>query len=326
MDIKNKIKNLWLEKKADIKGFHLLFRQLDENDRDEALKEIWDETDDKLDDSILYEHLYQVQDRLWNSEKKEFKLVNTLLKIAAVICFPILGALSAMYIYDRMNGDGSVSMVECYAENGNEKEIVLPDGSTVTLHPGSLMIYPEDFKSGERSIYLSGSGNFDVYKDPEHKFVVNTANLSVTALGTYFNVDAYPDSRYTVTTLAEGSVRVNSKYGENINVILKPNEQIIYDNVNNLYTKENVDSKKYMQYNRERLIFEGVPFDEIVTSLEDRFNVVVSYDNSLFDKNVVTVRFKSGSTLKESLDILKLIVSEMDYTIKDNIVYIIKQK
>lgn len=326
MDIKERIKDYCNNKKADITKFYSWLQTIEFEEKEKSFKEIWDETDSRLDEDTLYEHLCDVQNKIWNDEKKEFKLVPFLLKVAAVICFPILGALTAMYFYDFYNTGVENEMVECYAPNGTDKNIILPDGSKVTLHSGSLMIYPEDFKGGERSVYLSGSGNFDVFKDPEHRFVVNTANLSVTALGTYFNVNAYPDSRYTITTLAEGKIKVNSKYGEDINEILEPNEQIIYDNKDNSYTKEIVDSKKYMLSLCDKLIFEEVPFEEIVSSLEKRFNVVISYDNSQFDENIVTVRFNSASTLNESLEILKLIVPNMDYTIKENVVYIIKQK
>ena len=52
--------------------------------------------------------------------------------------------------------------------------------------------------------------------------------IKLTALGTEFNVNAYPENSELMATLLEGSVKVEFN---NLlsNIILKPNEQLVYD-------------------------------------------------------------------------------------------------
>jgi transmembrane sensor len=69
------------------------------------------------------------------------------------------------------------------------KRVPLPDGSTVTMGPDSAI----GFRFGEarRDIdLLSGMAYFEVMKDPGRPFAVNTGGLSVTALGTAFDVSS----------------------------------------------------------------------------------------------------------------------------------------
>lgn len=50
-------------------------------------------------------------------------------------------------------------------------------------------------------------------------------DFQITALGTEFNVNAYPENNELIATLLEGSVKV--EFNNLIsNVILKPNEQM----------------------------------------------------------------------------------------------------
>ena len=50
----------------------------------------------------------------------------------------------------------------------------------------------------------------DVYKrqDKKHPFIVKANDYQVSALGTEFNVNAYPENSELMATLLEGSVKV----------------------------------------------------------------------------------------------------------------------
>lgn len=103
---------------------------------------------------------------------------------------------------------------------GGQYQIQLPDGTSVWLNAASVLKYPVSFAAlKERRVELHGEAYFEVAKDQQHPFIVNTDKQDVRVLGTHFNISAYSDEPLAKTTLLEGSVKVNTDY------ILKPGEQ-----------------------------------------------------------------------------------------------------
>ncbi|MFP3637131.1 FecR family protein, partial [Bacillus sp. SIMBA_033] len=69
--------------------------------------------------------------------------------------------------------------------------------------------FPIAFLGNSREVTITGEAYFEVSKNKNKPFRVKTADQTVEVLGTHFNVNSYSDEPATVTTLAEGSVRVN---------------------------------------------------------------------------------------------------------------------
>ena len=51
---------------------------------------------------------------------------------------------------------------------------------------------------------MIGEANFKVNPDKKHPFIVKANDYQVTALGTEFNVNAYPENSELMATLLEG--------------------------------------------------------------------------------------------------------------------------
>ena len=102
------------------------------------------------------------------------------------------------------------------------RNITLPDGTQVLINSQSTLLYPQQFKGDTRCVYLVGEAGFKVKRDEEHPFIVKSSDFQVTALGTEFNVTAYPDEEEVTATLISGKVLVeyNNQQGQEI---LKPN-------------------------------------------------------------------------------------------------------
>lgn len=125
-------------------------------------------------------------------------------------------------------GEPEISYVQYYAELGRREQVTLPDGSKVWLNSGSTLIYPSTFAMAERGVYLNGEGFFEVTKDAEHPFVVNTRFLKMRVLGTTFNISAYPDDKQVKTTLETGALKVSLQNDTTISYYLKPDDQLVY--------------------------------------------------------------------------------------------------
>ncbi|WP_431211206.1 FecR domain-containing protein [Puia sp. P3] len=64
----------------------------------------------------------------------------------------------------------------------------LPEGSLVTLNKQSSIRYIKDFAGVDRGIDMEGEAFFAVARDKEKPFVVRTNGMTITVLGTSFNV------------------------------------------------------------------------------------------------------------------------------------------
>ncbi|GAA3929350.1 DUF4974 domain-containing protein [Chitinophaga oryziterrae] len=106
---------------------------------------------------------------------------------------------------------------------GGQFQVVLPDGSHVWLNAASSLKFPVQFANSARQVYLTGEGYFEIAKNPQKPFIVNSYNQTVKVLGTHFNVSSYANEPIK-TTLAEGIVQVSSPSTTQITT-LKPGEQ-----------------------------------------------------------------------------------------------------
>lgn len=114
-------------------------------------------------------------------------------KEKAVVAGNIFGAPA----FDRIvNGDNNV------------QEVLLADGSRLSLHPGSAVIYST--AKDKRDIYLTGKAVFNVAKNPNAPFTVYSGGITTTALGTVFMVDAGKTATNINVQLYEGKVVVRS--------------------------------------------------------------------------------------------------------------------
>lgn len=100
---------------------------------------------------------------------------------------------------------------------GNRRDLVLPDGTEVSLDAGSSITYPVVFKS-ERRVSMTGQAYFKVKHDAAHPFYTTVKGVTIKDIGTEFNINAYDDEAVVRTTLVKGSIKVNE-------ALLKPGQQ-----------------------------------------------------------------------------------------------------
>ena len=92
-----------------------------------------------------------------------------------------------------------------HIETATGVDIELPDGSTLSLAPGSEVVHDRGFGRSHRRLSLSGAALFDV-RSEDVPFVVATPELTVTVLGTKFSVDAAGEGFMVYVTAGEVEV------------------------------------------------------------------------------------------------------------------------
>ena len=144
-------------------------------------------------------------------------------------------------------------------------KLLLPDGSRVWLNSESSIRFPSRFTSGKREVTVSGEAYFEVAKDSLLPFIVSVNGVKVQALGTAFNIHAYPDEPEFTATLVEGSVRV---FDENNTILLQPSQQVEIDRQGNWQLHHDIETTPLIAWKENRFRFRNTHFDEIARMIE----------------------------------------------------------
>ena len=107
---------------------------------------------------------------------------------------------------------------------GQRIDMTLQDGSRVWLNSNSTLEYPNIFRKDDRQVKLSGEAFFDITKDPERPFIIETFACNIEVLGTKFNVEANAADSEFSAALLEGSIKLTDKT-PGANMLLKPGEK-----------------------------------------------------------------------------------------------------
>lgn len=212
-----------------------------------------------------------------------------------------------------------VSDIEVNTPKGVYSKVELPDGTTVFLNSGSKMIYPARFNGRKREVKLWGEGFFDVKKDAT-PFIVSSQRIRVKVLGTAFNFRNYPSDSLGVVTLERGAVEL-SLANHNKKVVLKPNEQVILNkNKAEFLVKSKIDPKDFSSWKDGEFVFKSISFPELCNNLERRYNYTFVIENSKYNHETFTGKFKHGESIEQIMEIIKLNTSIHYKISKDSII------
>jgi transmembrane sensor len=246
--------------------------------------------------------------------------------LAAAVVIGLLCHTALRFFTDLLGHPGKPAMQELVeTHNGERKQFRLSDGSIVHLNASSRL--RPNLNEDSREIWLEGEAYFEVAKDPKRPFIVHAAAMNIQALGTSFNVKAYPgDSRYE-TTLLEGAVEVYLNKTPSYKIRLRPYEKVAYDNnhaitspgkktdikpviskvalakANSLPAIDSIISETAWVSNR--LQFESQTFEQLAILLERWYGVKIIFRNNQVKKYVFSGSFAS-ETVTQALQALQL--------------------
>ena len=98
------------------------------------------------------------------------------------------------------------------------------------MNSESKIQYFNNFNQSGREVHLEGEGYFEVKKNQDKPFIVTTSDIRIKALGTTFNIKAYPEEKTIETTLVEGKLEVESGISGKVNKLatLEPNQRVTF--------------------------------------------------------------------------------------------------
>ena len=229
------------------------------------------------------------------------KILKIFEHVAAALFIPLV-LLTVYFVADRPETDEAIAWQTVTTPFRTNTRLELPDGSQVWLNGGSTLRYPLAFTKGERTVSLTGEAYFEVESDKKNPFTVNTGNVTVTATGTAFNVDAFRNDDMVSVTMVRGTVDVDMK---GTTVRMNPGERICYSKRASTYTVDQADPEKWCAWRNGRIIFENDRLEYVFHRLGQLYNVEFTVCSPEINRYVYHAVF-TDETLPEILDMLRI--------------------
>lgn len=261
------------------------------------------------------------------------------LKMAASFTLPfVLGGGVVFSWLSLKKGEGGQGLVTVTSPKGATTKIELSDGTEVWLNAGSKLEYASSFNTTAREVKLEGEAFFKVHTDSRKPFTVKASDLKILALGTSFNVKAYPEDKGVVTTLVDGAVRIDGSSTANpFKMMMKPHQHVVYKHAAGrlpagkshtdpaatpvpVETKDVSNTDVYTAWKDGNWIVTGQTLEELAVTMERRFNVNVDFKEEELKNYRFNGTFRQ-ETLEQVLNILKL-TAPLDYRIEEGTVTI----
>jgi len=227
-------------------------------------------------------------------------------------------AVGLTSVYFIINKEKHEIVASCYiGGDGLEADVViLPDGTKVSLGSKTKFYYNSDYGQSFRNVFLEGEAYFEVKSMNKNPFIVNVNGMKVEALGTSFNVMAYPGDSLFIATLLEGSISLMTGYNSK-QTILKPNQQFVYNKEIKRAKVENVNANDYIIWTSGYYYFYEQSLESILHRLGYVYGITSDIRSEKLKNTTFTGKFYRGQSLKELMEILSLSVP-IKYKIEDH--------
>ncbi|WP_089890150.1 FecR family protein [Chitinophaga arvensicola] len=256
-------------------------------------------------------------------------------RVAASYTLPFLIGGGLVYAWSSLKkNDSNNALVTVISPKGATTKIELSDGTEVWLNAGSKLQYAQSYNLRGREVKLEGEAFFKVHTNAQKPFTVKASDLKILALGTSFNVKAYPEDKTVVTTLVDGEVKIDgSKTTTPFGLMMKPHQHVVYKkplttnseqlktpvSIADSTTAAPIESREvnnteiYTAWKDGNWIVAAQTMDELAVTMERRFNVKVIFKEPELKEYRFSGTFRQ-ETLEQVLNILKL-TAPLKYTI-----------
>lgn len=280
----------------------------------EEEKQILDWVDESPDnrkafqkERMLYDIALFTDEKKLKKEEKKARIL-PVLKWSARVAAVVVVALSCGFLFRDYQYNKVARMQTVAVPAGQRAQITLADGTRVWLNAKSTLTYASNFGRTERNITLEGEAYFEVAKNKEIPFYVNTEKNKVRVVGTSFNVCAYKDSKEFETTLVEGIVDIYAAGKEHPIARLQKNE--FFADYDGKLKKTVLPSYDYLRWKEGLYCFDDSELSHILNRLELYYNVKITVKNKKLLSHRYTAKFKEQDGIEH---ILKVIQKDQDF-------------
>jgi ferric-dicitrate binding protein FerR (iron transport regulator) len=214
-------------------------------------------------------------------------------RIAATVIVTFGLAALAYFIWERTN----ISTVTVASQNETVDK-TLPDGSEITLNKHSTITYAGNFSGDIRKVTLKGEAFFNVTPNKSKLFVIDVNDITVTVVGTSFNIKEKDGS--TEVTVATGKVKVERN---DHSVLLNPNEKLTIAAKDSVLQPEKTKDKLYNYYSTHEFVCDDTPLWKLVEVLNEAYDAQIVIANPDIRNLPLTTTFHN-ETLENTITII----------------------
>lgn len=160
---------------------------------------------------------------------------------------------------------------------GRRSFLILPDSSKVWVNAGTILRFPQQFQSDNRTIHVNGEIYLEVKKDPTRPFFVKTSQMDIRVLGTSFCVTAYQEEETQSVVLKEGLVAINDRNGTEQKIT--PDEMLVL--TQDQMTVKEVDPYNYISWIDGILQFKERNLGQILDQLSRYYRITFNCPEEL---------------------------------------------
>jgi ferric-dicitrate binding protein FerR (iron transport regulator) len=124
-----------------------------------------------------------------------------------------------------------------------------------------------------------GEAFFEVAKNPDKPFYVETDKQIVRVYGTKFNICSYADDPVAYTTLLSGSISLKLNMGNNSEVMLTPGHQALFERTTSAVNIHAVDAESVTSWRNGRFVFDDQSLDQIMRTLSRWYDFTYEFRN-----------------------------------------------
>jgi transmembrane sensor len=248
----------------------------------------------------------QLQDQIIIGSQTNTRKISLsfLVKIAAAIFI----AFGLFFISRETLSEKSIK-----TKSTETSEVILPDGSKVTLNAGSKLIFKRKFAQDKRIVSLQGEAFFEVKKNPGWPFIIELGAAEIKVLGTSFNVKSYKGGDKIEVTVAEGLVSLYEKNRDEKKVIAGKGERAVYNKELKIVKKQVNEDNNYISWKTRFIIFNNESLINIAATLSNVYHKSIVIQNSALNSCKVTTNFDN----KDLETVLKVLKSTLDIRIEE---------
>jgi len=220
------------------------------------------------------------------------------MKIAAVITL-VFAVGWAVLSFLPHTGKALFSDVRLASASDVKQEVLL-DGSRVTLNKHSSVTYSQKLLGNQRLLNMTaGEAYFEVVPNAGKPFVIDAKEVTITVLGTAFNVKKSESG--TTVVVDSGVVEVSSEAEQ---VVLNAYEKAFIDGQTGQIEKSIQDNVLFRYYVTKKFVAEDLPLSELVGALNLAYDSAIEIASPETAELSITTTLEYGS-LEKNLEVIQ---------------------
>lgn len=235
------------------------------------------------------------------------------MQAAAFLILAVLSVYAAIFLF---HNDQKILIA------GNEiKTFTLPDGSSLTLSPGSSASYlASAFNKQTREISITGMARLKVVRAEDNTpFEVMAGKLKITVLGTKFYVNTGDEFTMPMVYLEEGRVEASLEGNHENKLVLNPGQQASIDPESGQIIIGDFVDINQTAWLTGRFEFNATPLFRVLWLLQKAFGIRIELAQPGIGNCTVTASFDK----QEPGEILRIIAATLGLQLSGNAGYFI---